>query len=177
VLDAELHLYHERAEVAERMVGDGRGERCDKEALHPDKEEYAAARKRPDPPVEGNKRTQQKGSISRKCEVPRKVKVSLTTRRVRIDPEAKRAKYLNRLELLIQELDGIIVDPEGIEEIQLDAMDVLIKAVRLCYRIVRDIDVEILENELAEIKERNRRARKGRGEEELGYEIEEEPAP
>jgi len=35
---------------------------------------------------------------------------------------------------------------------------------------------EILENELAEIKKRNLGARKERGEEALGYEIEEDPA-
>ena len=158
------------------MVGDRRRKRQNKEAIHLDKEEYATTRQRSNRPVESIKRTQQTESIFRKDETAQKVRVNLTTRRVRIDPEAKRVKYLSRLELLIQELDWIIVDPEGIEEIQLEAMDVLIRAVRLCYRIVQDIDVEILENELAEIKERNLGARKERGEEALGYEIEEDPA-
>ncbi|HUS78363.1 MAG TPA: hypothetical protein VM050_06865 [Patescibacteria group bacterium] len=79
------------------------------------------------------------------------------------------------MELLIQELDGIIADPEGFEEIQLQAMDTLIKAVRLCYTIVRDVDVELLESELETIKERSREAQEGRGDEELGYELPEDP--
>lgn len=100
----------------------------------------------------------------------------VTVRRVRIDPEERRIRYLRRLELLVGELDGIIADPEGFRRIQLDAMNVLIRAVRLCYRIVREVDVERLELELAEIKERNRRAKEGGGEQDLGYEVEEESA-
>jgi hypothetical protein len=174
VIDAKLHFYYGRAEVAEKMAGERRRERQNEEALHLDKEEYAATRQRSNSSVESNQRTQQTGSIFRKGETPQKVKPNLTARRVRIDPEAKRAKYLNRLEILIQELDGVIIDPEGIEHIQLQAMDVLIKAVRQCYHIVRDIDVEMLEVELEEIKESNRRAKEKRGEKDLGYEIEED---
>jgi hypothetical protein len=158
------------------MVGNrGRG-RSDKDAVHPYKEKHEPAHQGPLPIVEGGQGTQQTGPLRRKGRASKEIKVHLTARRVRIDPEAKRAKYLNRLEKLIHELDGIIIDPEGIEDIQLQAMNVLIKAVRLCYSIVRDIDVEVLEVELEEIKERNRRAREKRGEEDLGYEIEEDPA-
>jgi hypothetical protein len=78
--------------------------------------------------------------------------------------------YLGRLEGLMGELDGIIADPVGFESIQLDAMKVLIQAVRMCHSIVRDVDVELLEGELARIKEENLRAEGARGE--LGYEIE-----
>jgi hypothetical protein len=78
--------------------------------------------------------------------------------------------YLARLEGLMGELDGIIADPVGFERIQLDAMKVLIRAVRMCYSIVRDVDVEMLEDELEGIKEENRRAGEARGE--LGYEVE-----
>ena len=141
-----------------------------------DKEAYATAHQGSDPAVEGDEGTQQTGPLYSKGHASQKVKVRLTARRVRIDPKAKRAKYLSRLETLIQELDGIIIDPEGAEYIQVQAMEVLIKAVRQCYHIVRDIDVEMLEDELEEIKERNRRAKEKRGEEELGYEIEKDPA-
>ena len=153
----------------------GRGHH-DEDALRPDKEKPEPAHQGPNPNVEGGQGAQQTGPLCRKGYATKEVKVHLTARRVRINPETKRAKYLNRLETLIQELDGIIIDPEGIEDIQLQAMNVLIKTVRLCYSIVRDIDVEVLEVELEEIKERNRRARERRGEEDLGYEIEEDPA-
>jgi hypothetical protein len=176
VWNAELYLHHRRAEAAEKLAGEGGRGRQDKEDLHLDKEEHAPAHKGSNPPVKGNKGTQQTEPLHRKGGIPQRVKVRLTARRVRIDPEAKRAKYLNRLELLIQELDSIIDDPKGVEDVQLEAMDVLIRAVQLCYRIVRDIDVEVLENELAEIKERTRRERKERGGEVLGYKIEEDPA-
>ena len=53
---------------------------------------------------------------------------------------------------MIAELDGIISDLEGFERIQLEAMRVLIGAVRMCYRIVKDVDVEGLERELERIK-------------------------
>lgn len=69
------------------------------------------------------------------------------------------------------ELDGIIADPVGFERIQLDAMKVLIRAVSMCYNIVRDVDVEMLEDELERIREDEREARE-RGE--LGYEVEED---
>ena len=141
-----------------------------------DKEAYATAHQGSNPAVEGNEGAQQTEPLYSKGHASKEVKVRLAARRVRIDPETKRAKYLSRLEMLIQELDGIIIDPEGAEYIQVQAMEVLIKAVRQCYHIVRDIDVEMLEDELEEIKERNRRAKEKRGEEELGYEIEEDPA-
>ena len=156
------------------MVENRRRGRSDKDAVHPYKEEYKPAHQRPHTNVEGSEGAQQTGPLCRKGCASKEVKIRLTARRVRINPETKRAKYLNRLEMLIQELDGIIIDPEGIEDIQLQAMNVLIKTVRLCYSIVRDIDVEVLEVELEEIKERNRRARERRGEEDLGYEIEED---
>jgi len=53
-------------------------------------------------------------------------------------------------------------------------MDVMIRAVRMCYHIVRDIDVEVLERELERLKEENRRAKEEAGEKDLGYEVEEE---
>ena len=40
----------------------------------------------------------------------------------------------------------------------------------MCYSIVRDVDVELLEDELARIKEESLRAGGARGE--LGYEVE-----
>jgi hypothetical protein len=54
-------------------------------------------------------------------------------------------------------------------------MNSLVSAVRMCYRMVVDVDVERLEVELEGLKEENRRAAEARGE--LGYGFEEDPAP
>lgn len=93
-----------------------------------------------------------------------RLRFSLTIRRVRIDPERKRVQYLRRLEKLIRDLDGIIADPTGVEPIRLRAMDMIVRTVRMCYLIVRDVDVERLEHELEELKEENQRRRAARDE-------------
>jgi hypothetical protein len=64
--------------------------------------------------------------------------------------------YIQRLEGLMQECDTIISDPEGFEEIQVKAMSILIRAVKVCYGLVTDEQVETLEEELAKIKRRIR---------------------
>ena len=66
------------------------------------------------------------------------------------------------------ELDGVISDPSGYGDLQVRAMNTLIGAIRICYRIV--VDVESLEVELEGLKEENRLRKEARGE--LGYEIE-----
>jgi hypothetical protein len=88
---------------------------------------------------------------------------------VRIDPERKRVQYLRRLEKLIKGLDGIIADPEGVEPIRLRAMDVMVRTVRMCYLIVRDVDVERLENEYETLKEENRKRKAERGEQRADF--------
>ena len=54
----------------------------------------------------------------------------------------------------MRECDKIVSDPEGHEEIQVKAMAVLVRAVKVCYSLVTDAEVEILEKELKEIKRR-----------------------
>jgi len=157
------------------MAGERRGGRHHQDAVRRGEEEPQRPHRGSDVDVHGGQGAQPSGTVRGEVHAAERVVVNLTARRVRIDPQAKRAQYLNRLELLIQELDGIIADPEGFEEIQLQAMDTLIKAVRLCYTIVRDVDVELLESELETIKERSREAQEGRGDEELGYELPEDP--
>ena len=82
---------------------------------------------------------------------------------MRIDPRRKRAEYVERLEALMGELDGMISDPSGYGDLQVRAMNTLIGAIRMCYRIVVDVDVEGLKGE-------NRSRKEARGE--LGYEVE-----
>lgn len=72
----------------------------------------------------------------------------------------------------MRQLDKIIADPGGIEDIQVKAMALLIRCVDICYGIVRDVEVEQLEREYEKIKEENRRAREDQGEKDLGYDIE-----
>jgi len=81
-----------------------------------------------------------------------KVRLAITARRVRIDPESKRREYIHRLERLMEQLDEVLSDPESVGEIQLKAMGIIIKAISACYAMVRDIDVENLESEVEEIK-------------------------
>ena len=89
---------------------------------------------------------------------------------MRIDPRRKRAEYVERLEALMGELDGIISDPSGYGDLQVRAMNTIIGAVRMCYRIVVDVDVKRLEDELEGLKEENRMRKEARGE--LGYRVE-----
>ena len=110
------------------------------------------------------------GEAGGEGEAAARIRASFTVRRVRIDPRRKRAEYVERLEALMGELDGIISDPSGYGDIQVRAMNALVGAIRMCYRIVMDVDVERLEVELEGLKEENRSRKEARGE--LGYEVE-----
>jgi predicted ATP-grasp superfamily ATP-dependent carboligase len=55
-----------------------------------------------------------------------------------------------------------------VEDIQVRAVNSLVSAVRMCYRMV--VDVERLELELERLREENKRAEEAR--EEQGYEVE-----
>jgi len=99
-----------------------------------------------------------------------RVRASFTLRRVRIDPAGKRAEYIARMEGLMAGLDAIIADPSGVEDIQVRAMNSLVSAVRMCYRMVVDGDVERLEGELERLREEDEQMKAARGE--LGYEVE-----
>jgi len=54
------------------------------------------------------------------------------------------------------ECDLIVSDPEGHEDLQVKALMVLIRAVKVCYELVTDEQVETLEEELEAIKRRIR---------------------
>jgi len=101
-----------------------------------------------------------------------KIRVFITARRVRIDPEEKRTQYIARLERLIADLDRIIAKPKTSAKNRLRAMDILIRAVTSCYGIVRDAEVEQLERETEEVKTESEGKEK-----DLGYDIEPEKGP
>ena len=48
--------------------------------------------------------------------------------------------------------DGVIADPGSHEELQLKAMAVLIRAITVCYDLVTDVEVEMLERQAEEVK-------------------------
>jgi hypothetical protein len=72
----------------------------------------------------------------------------------------------------MRECDTVMTNPNGFEEMQLKAMGTLIKAVSVCYKLVTDIEVEDLEQEIKEIK---RAEKTFTGEQQLGYTIEDPP--
>jgi hypothetical protein len=113
------------------------------------------------------------GAVGEEAAGPARVRFFITARRVRIDPAERRVEYVRRLERLVEELDGVISGRGVDERVRLRAMGVLIRTISTCYGIVSDIELEGLEDELARLKEEDRRAE----EEALGYTIEEGSAP
>jgi len=163
-----LHLHGEGEAAAEEMAGDGGGDRRDSETVHEDQIECSPAEEGHGAPLEGGEETTEGEEVEGTGEEVEQIKLLITVRRVRIDPDKKRAKYIRRLERLMRELDEIISDPEGVEEIQIKAMAILIRCINVCYGMVRDVEVEMLEKEVEELKRR----KEGAGERALPYEIE-----
>ena len=83
-----------------------------------------------------------------------RVRLCITVRRVRIDPRKKRRGYIERLEQLMKECDMVIADPEKYEDIQVQAMAILIRAIKVCYGLVTDEQVDALEEEFEALKRR-----------------------
>jgi hypothetical protein len=89
---------------------------------------------------------------------------TLTLRRVRIRPKAKREEYVARLERIIELCEAVLSDAGAMEDVQFKAADVIIRAIRMSYVIVKEVDVENLERVTAEIKAKlEERDREGSG--------------
>jgi ERCC4-related helicase len=71
---------------------------------------------------------------------------------------------LHKLESIIKRLDKIVEDPDNAEPIQIMAMNSMTKNLRAAYEILKDQNVEELENELAKFEEEIRKIKAGRGE-------------
>jgi predicted ATP-grasp superfamily ATP-dependent carboligase len=69
---------------------------------------------------------------------------------------------VERLERIIALCEEALCDPGAVEGAQLKAADVIIRAIRMGYSIVREVDVEDLERRAEEIKERLEERRRGR---------------
>jgi hypothetical protein len=104
--------------------------------------------------VQGHKEAPEATKVARKSYRGQRVRLSITARRVRIDPRKKRRSYIRRLERLMRECDRIISNPEGYEELQVKAMAILIRSIVVCYDLVTDEQVEALEEEFEALKRR-----------------------
>lgn len=112
---------------------------------------------KPEPP-HGGSQTPQRGAQGHA--EPRKargagkdgLRLRVSARRIRIDPRERREEYIRRLEEVFSRLNGIAEDPEGSSQIQVRALQTMIQTLRMCYVMIRDIDVENLEEELRELE-------------------------
>ncbi|MCK4318612.1 hypothetical protein KAW53_07615 [Candidatus Bathyarchaeota archaeon] len=102
-----------------------------------------------------------------------KIRLWATPRRTRIDPAAKRHRYVDRLEGLWGQLDTIIVNPQTEEKTRIKAMNTLIRCLNVVYGMVEAMEVEEIEQEIKELEEDERR-REEQGI--LGYRLP-DPAP
>jgi len=134
------------------MAGGGDGERGDKEAFHQNQAEHAPDPRGLDPDAKGDHGASEAEEMEGTGDGAERVRLNITARRVRIDPSEKRRSYIRRLEKVMADCDKIASDPQGYEEIQVKAMAVLIRAVRVCYDIITDIEVEMIEAEAEEVK-------------------------
>jgi len=65
--------------------------------------------------------------------------------------------------------DALIADPAGYEKLQVQAMETLIRSIKVCYGLILDVEVEMLEQEVKELKRRETELKAAGGG--LGYTI------
>ena len=94
--------------------------------------------------------------------------VGFSCRRARVDPGRKREELIGRLEAVMEVCDRVADEPGGFEEVQLRALDIIVRAVRACYGMVADVEVDGLEGQVEELKAREAELRGG-----PGYSVEE----
>ena len=169
----EVHLHREGSGEASEVDQSQRGGRHDEADLQGDEgepSEAAGGSASSEGREAGPRRRGQMGEARYEAA---KIRVTITARRIRIDPEESRSRYIKRLEHLIEQLDEVIANKKSSQKLKLRAMDILIRAVKACYGIVSDIEVERLEGEFEEAQEEEKREGQGT---DLGYDIEESPA-
>jgi hypothetical protein len=134
------------------MARGGRGDRGNLEGVPLDQIEPDIGERGRGAHAMGDQGSQAPASVARKKYRTERVRLQITARRVRIDPRKKRASYIRRLERVMRACDKVIADPASHEELQVKAMSVLIRAITVCYDMVTDVEVEMLEREAEEIK-------------------------
>jgi hypothetical protein len=172
---AELHIQRSGEEGSRELATDRKRETDDQERLLPDKEKPVRPEPRHEAHAGSRKRAKETRSMERQGHRGDRARLYFTTRRIRIDPDKKRQNYITRLERIIRQCDRIISNPHGVEDVQIKAMSVLIKTIKVCYGLVVDVEVKSLEREVKELEEEERQLAGKRGEDELGYEITEDP--
>jgi len=157
------------------VAEDRRREPDNKKRLLYDQEKRVSIESRPETHAGSHKGAQEGEAMEWQGDGVERVRLNISTRRVRIDPAKKRENYIMRLEKVVGQCNKMISNPEGVEDIQVKAMSVLIRAIKVCYGLVVDVEVEHLEREVEELEEEERELAEKRGEDALGYEIAEGP--
>jgi hypothetical protein len=154
------------------MARDRRDGPTGTEPVHKDKEQHSS-------PETGSEASlsrleeEKNGEERERVSLPQDgIRFSFSTRRVRIEPRKKRENYVKRLEKVMRQCEKIVNDPAGFEDIQLRALGVLIQAIKVCYGIVLDLEVETLEKEVVELEEEKARLGGEAGRKSLGYMVE-----
>jgi hypothetical protein len=165
--DEGLRIHGEGEEAAQGVAEEGGGERRRGEDVQQDEEPQPG----PHPGLEVVLRGEEGAGPPGAVEAKRpKVRLWITTRRVRIDPEAKRRDYIRRLDRLWRQLDRIIADPLAEEANRIKAMNTLIRCLYIVYGMVEAVEVEDLEAEVEEAE-----GEEGQPKEALGYRLPEPP--
>ncbi len=148
--------------------------------VHRTQNKPSTAKRRHASSPQDTKTAQTKKSMEKETATLPEIKLTLTPniritrptpRRLRIKPEKKRREYLGRLDALIQHLDQMITNKHTPMKHKLKAMGILNTTINNCYRIITDIEIEELEDELQTIEEETKKTTK-----DLGYTIQEDPA-
>lgn len=105
---------------------------------------------------QGGREAETREKVAWQVDPGMRVRLEISARRVRVDPAKKKRSYIRRLERVMRECDKLISNPEGYKEIQVKAMDVLIRAIKVCYGIVVDVVIEQLEEDITGLTARYR---------------------
>jgi len=151
-VDEEVYLHETGKGAVAAMDRERRGGSRDEKGSKLDKAGVATPSGGSGTPLQNDSDDAEEEEVEGIPDKEQRVRLSITLRRIRIDPREKRIQYIKRLERLMEECDAIIADPEGYEDIQVQAMGILIRAIRVCYELVTDEQVEQLEEEFERLK-------------------------
>jgi len=165
--DEGIRIHGEGEEAAQGVAEDGKGDRQRGEDVQQDEEPQPEAYPGLQIVFRGEEGAGPPGAVEAKRP---KVRLWVTARRVRINPEAKRRSYITRLEGLWRQLDAMIVDPLADEATKIRAMNTLIRCLYIVYGMVEAVEVEDLEAEVEEAE-----GEEGQPKEALGYRLPKPP--
>lgn len=152
------------------MVGFGSRGRAAKEPVHACKEERSKTEDGPGAVAGSRQGIEEEGQVEEEHTSHFGIRFKISPRKFRIDPNKKRTEYIRRLEGVMNKCDRLLANPSSFKLLQVKAMNVLIRAIKTSYGLVYDIDIELLEIEVEELKKREQQLDK-----ELSYTIKEDP--